>query len=442
MQFFHKRTSLLLVLLCLPLLFFPKINIIQLDRGETAGLRIDDFILLGFSFLLLWAHFSLRKGFLRIEMWMIILVVFSFFSFFINKLLFTLNIIPVNAKIFYCVRIFEYFMFFYIGALATKCFNLDKVIKAFFLWNMLLMIMQKIGIIGEFNSSSGYSADGAYRVSGIASFPSEMGALLNLIFCYFLFAPKKTFPKLPPDLARFMQRTYIYWLFIIFAVLIIMTGSRIAIVALIIPFLFKLKSELRVQSLSSLAIVVSFLVCAVAALVFFITQTESIAVRSKGLLSWRNVDLARAVWDAQNISIGIDNLSEVSYEGHDLSWWIRIHKWCYALKLYCYTPECYLQGIGPGFAWLALDGGLLRILVEYGLIGYYIFWQFFRSIYNQNSQLKWMVVAFMINMIFFDIYLAYKPMSLLFFVTGYVYSTARTSVNITPYWPQVDRKFH
>ena len=36
-----------------------------------------------------------------------------------------------------------------------------------------------------------------------------------------------------------------------------------------------------------------------------------------------------------------------------------------------------------------------------------------------------MVVAFLINMIFFDVYLAYKPMSLLLFVSGCTYSQAK-----------------
>jgi hypothetical protein len=101
---------------------------------------------------------------------------------------------------------------------------------------------------------------------------------------------------------------------------------------------------------------------------------------------------------------------------------MRIHKWIYALKIYFDHPESYLQGIGPGFAFAALDGGLLRILTENGLIGAFLYWMFFASIYHQSKQLAWMVLVFVINMIFFDVYLAYKPMILLFFVSGYTYA--------------------
>ena len=34
-----------------------------------------------------------------------------------------------------------------------------------------------------------------------------------------------------------------------------------------------------------------------------------------------------------------------------------------------------------------------------------------------------MLIAILINMIFFDVYMAYKPMSLLFIAVGYFYAT-------------------
>jgi hypothetical protein len=112
---------------------------------------------------------------------------------------------------------------------------------------------------------------------------------------------------------------------------------------------------------------------------------------------------------------------------YDASWWMRIHKWAYALKLYCLHPECWLQGIGPGFAMAALDGGFLRILTELGIIGCVLYGRLFYLIASQTTQLYWMMVAFMLNMVFFDVYLAYKPMSLLFLIAGYAYATKAKS---------------
>ena len=51
---------------------------------------------------------------------------------------------------------------------------------------------------------------------------------------------------------------------------------------------------------------------------------------------------------------------EVKFENYDMSWWMRIQKWCYALKMYVMHPISYLQGVGPGFATPALDGGFVE----------------------------------------------------------------------------------
>ena len=71
LNYYEIRSVLLLVLCTLPLLFMPKINFTAME-GETAGVRIDDLILMIFTLVLLFAHFSLRKGITDIEKWIII----------------------------------------------------------------------------------------------------------------------------------------------------------------------------------------------------------------------------------------------------------------------------------------------------------------------------------------------------------------------------------
>lgn len=373
LRVFDRRSALFLVLLCLPLLFLPKINLVKLGK-ETAGLRIDDLVLLCFCVVLGWANIALRKHLTEIEAWMVALVSFSFLSLLSNHLLVTFGILPLNAKIFYCVRILEYFLFFYVGVYAANFFSCFRIITAFLLWNASLMILQKFGLIGEFSSTFGYNAEASARVAGIASFPSEMGALLNMIFCYYLFdtARHVSWERFSPGMGRFVQHTYVYWLFLIFAVLVIMTGSRVAIVALIVPVLFKLKDMVARFSIRTLILSGLFLIIAACVIAYSINKTEAIVARSKGLLSWRNIELITAVWNTVDLSGSDGELTGVAYGDYDMSWWVRIHKWCYALRTYVHNPICYLQGLGPGFTGMALDGGLLRILVEYGLIGCFL----------------------------------------------------------------------
>jgi hypothetical protein len=150
-----------------------------------------------------------------------------------------------------------------------------------------------------------------------------------------------------------------------------------------------------------------------------IWQTAGVYERSLDLLSMKNLELVEIVWDKTEApSVPEENITVISSQDYDVSWWIRIHKWLFALKLYLNHPECLLQGIGPGSCGAALDGGMLRIIVENGLIGAFLYRTFFCSLYRLNPQAKWIVVAFAFNMIFFDAYLSYKAMSLLLFICG------------------------
>jgi hypothetical protein len=369
-----------------------------------------------------WAHFILKKRLFDIEKWVLILSGFALFSFTLNRLFVSAGFLHVDAKIFYCFRMLEYFLFFYIGVFASPSINCRTLMTLFVIWLAPIMVLQKLQLLGDI-SVEGYHSDASYRVSGTASFPSEMGALLSMLFCYFLYEPQKmvNWIYIPPIVQQIWQKIRTYILFFIFGLLTIWTGSRIAILAVLIAFFFKLKQEVSLRSVTSWLIA---LTCVIGGITFFsgvIAKTASLAERSAGLFSLVNFELFAKVWE--NIDITYDPIGResVAEMGGDRSWWMRAHKWCYALKIYILNPECYLQGIGPGFAMSALDGGFMRILTEYGIIGSYFFWKFFRCIYQASFALKWVMVAFLMNMIFFDIYLAYKPMSFLFLMTGFAY---------------------
>lgn len=435
-RLFNQSFSFLLVLFGLPLLFLPKINLIALGGKETAGVRLDDFVLFFLFLLIFWAHFSLKRRVGPVEKWVFAIAGFSLLSFAVNRFLVFQGMLHVDASLFYCLRLIEYFVFFYVGAMAAQFFSPSKVIKAFFAWNLVIMFLQKMGLVGQFNVE-GYYPLADDRVVGIASFPSEAGMLLDMAFCYLIFdeGVNRRFSRmLPPDIREFINQTHACWLFFITSILVIITGSRIAIVALAFVFLFKLYDTLKKGSIGTW---ISNGILLAAALIvggILIMQTSALSGRSSELLSMKNIDLIGKVWNNINLSYDPIGNESVKYAAYDMSWWMRIHKWCYALKIYWLHPECWLLGVGPGFAMAALDGGWLRILTENGLVGCFLYWKLFSSIARQSTQLKWMVVAFAINMIFFDVYLAYKPMSLLFFVSGSVWAaqTATSALRLSP----------
>lgn len=432
-RFFERSFTFLILLFTLPLLFLPKINLLSVGGRETAGIRIDDVVLMVFVVLFAWTHFQLNRRLSTIEKWLFAIVGFSIFSFIVNKFLYEIGWIHVSGNLLYALRIMEYFSFFYIGLLAVDYVKPSVLIKSFIIWNCMIMVFQKAGLIGEF-SMYGYNPSATYRPPGICSFPSEAGAVLNMLFCYLLFQPKIESTKIPfwPPLARqIFDASYLYVLFVVFGLLTVITGSRIAIFAVAVIFLYCVGKKMSWRTPWTIAISSAIILVGGALLTSFIVENKDMIHRSKGLLSMKNVELISRVWDSVDVTREPYVGETLGNRDTDMSWWMRIRKWCYVLKIYVMHPETYLQGVAPGFAFAGLDGGYLRILVENGIIGVFLFWNFFRCIAKKSPQLMAMVAAFAINMIFFDVYIAYKPMSLLFLVAGMTWAEETKTVKST-----------
>src|SRR5215208_5522954 len=134
MYFFDRKFSLALLFITLPLLFLPKINLIRVHAEETAGLRIDDLVLLFVGILLIGAHAISQQRIYKIEGWILLITSLGIFSFFMNRFLVASGFLFMDAKIFYSLRLLEYFLFFYIGAIASQHFSDRLIIQTFFLW--------------------------------------------------------------------------------------------------------------------------------------------------------------------------------------------------------------------------------------------------------------------------------------------------------------------
>lgn len=422
MRYFDGFTGRLAVYACLALLFLPKINLLSLGGRETAGIRVDDLVLFCFAFLFFWSRLSLRRETLNLEKAMGAIVVLSLASFVLNRLFVTLDLLQVDASVLYAFRPLEYFLFFYVGWIASRYCSLTPMIYAYFYLNAVLIFLQKFGVVGGF-TNRGYLPDVTDRPPGLASFPSEMGVLLNMMFCYIVYrqdgSQTRKIPFVPKALFKLGVNLRYFLFFLFVGVLIVITGSRIAILAHLVSFAPFLIDRVRSGSFVRNVGIGCAMLLSVALMFYSMDKITGLVARSSGLFSWNNVDLINDVWKNIDVSYVPTGHEIVERAEQDESWWIRIHKWMYALKIYLSHPECYLQGVGPGFGTAALDGGLLRILVELGLLGVAFFGRFFRLIAGQSQALFWSIVCFMINMIFFDVYLAYKSMTLLLLMAGF-----------------------
>lgn len=418
MQAMHSFSKQYLIYLVLPLLFLPKLNLWTFS-GQTAGIRIDDLILTFMALLCAWMHVAGREHCSSIEKILGAIVLCSLFSIGCSYILYHLNIIPMRGNPAYGLRLLEYYLFFYIGLWACRFYNIEKILTYFVIWNVFLMLLQKFQLLGSFHMGNYLMV--SQRVMGVSSFPTEMGLIFNFIYAYFIFSRQKiTFHHLylPPVIHYFLERFWLLGTTLFFGALVLLTGSRapLAIVLLLFFIRFYQLRKTQKQTLWLLPIV-----CALCFL--FINQSEGMGKRSH-LLAMNNVKAAQKVWEKLEIKRDAD-LNEVKLDqikNKDVSLLLRLHKWVFALKTYLYEPLVWIQGTGPGFAGPALDGGLVRLLVETGLLGIFLWGIFLYRIGKISLSMSYVVLSFILNMIFVDAHLAYKGMSIFFFIAGSEYA--------------------
>jgi uncharacterized membrane protein len=156
---------------------------------------------------------------------------------------------------------------------------------------------------------------------------------------------------------------------------------------------------------------------------FSFLQDYTLIQRSQKLLKLENINMfidLLGKMKVEKMSM-LDSYAFLSLDDnvkYDMSWFIRMHKWCFAIKSFIFHPHAYFIGLGPGFCGSALDGGLLRLLTENGVIGSFFFLSFFYKGCRTDPGMRVLFVTFLLYMTFIDIYLAYKAMSICFFLMG------------------------
>lgn len=429
------NSTIWLIIITLPLLFLPKINLTH-TQGESAGLRIDDIILLFLSLVVFWTRFSLSSRLTILEKDVCIIIGLALCSFALNRILAAEDLVTIPANILYAVRILEYFLFYYVGLWSVRHVSTHKVLWAFLAINTIIIILQKAGLIGAFYLGE-YRHIMSGRVTGIASFPTELGVLLNLIFAYLAFniekiqfVPESRISHFWPKILRItVGKMWLTLLFLFFGVLIIWTGTRAALFILLIIYCARIfcNSATRKQPKAQARSVYSkfkwlWMLPLVLIILFpLMKNTEELFARSRALFSWHNVNIVTEVWKRVDINATNDNAHIYVVEAtnnQDVSWLMRLNKWVFALKSYTYHPEAWMLGLGPGFSGSGLDGGLLRVLVDGGLLSCAAYFIFFRHLAAISSRTWWLVAVLVLNMIFVDAHLAYKVMSLFFFLIG------------------------
>jgi len=399
----------LIVVLGVGMLFMPKINLVSI-AGESAGIRIDDVLLLGIFFLLtIGMIYSPKSKMNSIESVAFILFGFMLVSNFANILLFQ------RSTLLYSLRYYEYFVFFYIGQYYYDThYSVIKLLFMLLLFNAILMLLQQFSLIGGF-SSAGYIQYVDSRPIGNSGGPWEIGSIINILLAILLFENSELRPL------------SLIFISVLSFFLVVMTGARMPVLAhtFIISYFFYVHSSNKAVFLRNIIFVLGVLIFAI----FLIPNP--LAERSQYIFSTENIEYFKNQYALATVPVGSFNGFTDQYiavENTDASWLMRIGHWIIAIKTWTDSYFALLLGVGPGNWGIALDGGWLRVLTEMGLFGYSIFIVFLSKISKITSGMFVVVVALSINMLFIDIHIAYKAMSLFLFLSGYFYKKSRSNL--------------
>jgi hypothetical protein len=386
------------------LLFTVKVNLVDV-AGETAGLRLDDLLLLALAavfaagWLVRW-----RTRLASIEVCFLLMLAAFLLSNIWN--------LEVNhqSSLLYTVRLVEYFLFFYLGIYYAQFYRLTPLVIAWLAVNGVLMVLQVLDVVGAF-TADGYSPTAA-RAMGITGGAWEVGAIIN--FCFAILVAEH----------KYSTRRVLVLFAVTFA-LLLLTGARMPTVAHIVLLLIYFARNSR-NSFTFLLKVVGP-VAIVLGIVFLVPNP--IAERSAHLLSFNNLQVFIDQYNripAPNQFTEIQGLPGSAVSQIDFSWMVRLVKWVYYIKVWLTKPVAWLIGLGPGFVGIALDGGWLRLVLEEGLLGTVCFLALFRALGKLHVAMRDITVALFISMLMIDIHIAYKAMSFVFFVAGCYYQRKQT----------------
>ncbi len=395
----HKTmTYYLLVFILFVAIFSFKINLISIGGS---GIRVDDLLIF---LLVIVTIANLRKKFVPIDnkpiFLTLVLVVFSFFSVYINNQLYGL---PLLTGVMYSIRIVEYMLFFYVGYyLANTKFNLDSFVKIYIIYAFVLIVLQTLHIIPVV---SGFSVGRAIANTGG---PWELAVVISFMVFY--------------SYQNIQNKLYFYLSFLI----LFLTQSRITTFAVLLILLITYLKKLTVKRIFIFTTIIS-----IGILVILFSNIELID-RYLNILNMSTFESLLEIISRFDYKIDREyylamtygeNLSNILSMDGDSSALIRFTRWTILVGMTFSTYLSIIIGIGPSFAGAAVDGNYVRLFIETGIIGLFLFLYIIYIIFKSTKNdfvMRSYLTTIIITAIFIDIYTTYKAMVLLWFYYGYL----------------------
>ncbi|MDW4573868.1 hypothetical protein R8Z57_13890 [Microbacterium sp. M3] len=275
-----------------------------------------------------------------------------------------------------------------------------------------------VGALQVLGVPIGFSKFTYERAAGLTAGPYELGAMCAMLVCFWLY-----------------RRSYA--LAAIALVGIILSQSRISLAAVALGIAIILLSAWGTisRSLARLwrrrAVFVSTL-----AGIFVLTVLLAAWLGRPVIERLTDTSLVNAWVDAQRFSHAApilttsDAYSHVAFDRidtvltgasiEDVSNVVRFFRWQLLLAAMAATPLAWVFGLGPSFAGPSVDGTILRILVEFGLVGLiaWIAW-FYQSVRGAGVWLVAVLATLVVGSTTIDLMFALRPMVLFWFLAAF-----------------------
>lgn len=383
-------------------------KLILIDVGES-GIRADDFLIVlaalfmffrGDLFRIRRSHpFNIYLGFVGV----------SLLSAVWNSA--AGRVVPL-VSLFFVARLAQYAVFYYFGYLVARGgFNLSRVLS---LDLALLSVVFPLQAVGLFPLPSAFA-----RPGGNTNGSYELAAVAAFLMCYLGYKEKKRVSG-----------------FLAFA-LIIATASRSTFIgsALSLATVATGRAKsIRTRIAVMISITVVGLTCYMAVLSMAGDPTQmkvSTIGRLSNVVSGFSLDIITDAYDNapvyQNSTDYYNGqfFSAVDYSHAveaDTSGLQRLFRWTSLIKSTCSAADSIILGLGPSFGTEAVDGYIVRVFIETGLLGLFMFAWFAWALLFDSTDASWpfrqYVFILLVTACFIDIFTSYKPMLLLWLWHG------------------------
>ena len=391
-------------------------KLILVGLGES-GIRTDDILIL-VAFLILLFRGEFRSSVIprsRPFNLYLVFVLINFLSALWNSIA---GRIFVVTSFLYATRLLQYMIFYYLGAVIAKSGRtLKKPLIAYFIFLMILVPLQMLGLAPTFGSFAGATS----RAVGNTNGPYELAAVAGFLLCFLFYS-------------------YRGWLQAVGTMLLILlSASRATAVAAVLSLIkvFSKRASVPLRSIALfstafLAVALSFLIWS-----FPIDPSRSDVVLVSRLSSLTSTNIANMIgkvyanapiydsatsYQAGAFMDAVDVAEYSEGQSGEVSGAIRAFRWTTLIKSTLAHADSVLIGLGPSFGSAAVDGYFVRVFVETGVIGMVSFLVFAFVLLRDTGRTCWQLREYAIILFltgsFIDICVSYKPMLFLWLWHG------------------------